>query len=201
MKKSLVLAILLLFCQLSSGYAAGQPILLSLPETVVAEAVQKSLPIQVNQPSAALAGLITVEKIQNIDFRDESLSATVTMSGRDVQLNTDIGGHNLRLKVGNVELDFSLEAALRFDKPSQTLFIRPTVSGIDQRGSQNNEAGELIAALFNEQEIPVVLDDLQPVTADIGNRQLVIDMSVEDIRLGPDLIEILLLPQTSVTSN
>ena len=198
MKKAILLAILLLFCLIYPGLVSGQPILLSLPEKVVAEVVQKSLPLQVNQPSESLAGLISVEKVQNLNFKDDSLGATVTMSGRDVQLNTNLGGHNLLLKVGNVELDFSLEATTRFDKASQTLFIRPSVSGIDQRGSQNSEIGELIAALFNEQELPVALENLEPIITDIGKRQLVIDMSVEDIRFGPDAVEILLTPQTSV---
>lgn len=200
MKKAILLAILLLFFLICPGLITAQPILLSLPEKVVAEMVQKSLPLQVNQPSESLAGLISVEKVENLNFNDNSLAATVTMSGRDVQLNTNLGGHNLLLKVGNVELDFSLEAVTRFDKASQTLFIRPTVSGIDQRGSQNNEVGELIAALFNEQELPVALENLAPIITDIGNRQLVIDMSVEDIRFGPDAVEILLTPQTSVKS-
>lgn len=198
MKKAILLAILLLFFPICPGLITAQPILLSLPEKVVAEMVQKSLPLQVNQPSESLAGLISVEKVENLNFNDNSLAATVTMSGRDVQLNTNLGGHSLLLKVGNVELDFSLEAVTRFDKASQTLFIRPTVSGIDQRGSQNNEVGELIAALFNEQELPVALENLAPIITDIGNRQLVIDMSVEDIRFGPDAVEILLTPQTSV---
>ncbi len=198
MKKAILLAILLLFFSICPGLITAQPIILSLPEKVVAEMVQKSLPLQVNQPSESLAGLISVEKVENLNFNDNSLAATVTMSGRDVQLNTKLGGHNLLLKVGNVELDFSLEAVTRFDKASQTLFIRPTVSGIDQRGSQNNEVGELIAALFNEQELPVALENLAPIITDIGNRQLVVDMSVEDIRFGPDAVEILLTPQTSV---
>lgn len=198
MKKAILLAILLLFFPICPGLITAQPILLSLPEKVVAEMVQKSLPLQVNQPSESLAGLISVEKVEKLNFNDNSLAATVTMSGRDVQLNTNLGGHSLLLNVGNVELDFSLEAVTRFDKASQTLFIRPTVSGIDQRGSQNNEVGELIAALFNEQELPVALENLAPIITDIGNRQLVIDMSVEDIRFGPDAVEILLTPQTSV---
>ena len=198
MKKAILLATLLLFLVIHPGRTTAQPILLSLPETVVAEVVQKSLPLQVNQPSESLAGLISVEKVENLNFKEDSLGATVTMSGRDVQLNTSLGGHNLVLKVGNVELDFNIEAITRFDKASQTLFIKPTVSGIDQRGSQNNEVGELMAALFNEQELPVALENLEPIITDIGNRQLVIDMSVEDIRFGPDAVEILLTPQTSV---
>ena len=198
MKKAILLAILLPFLVIHPGLITAQPILLSLPETVVAEMVQKSLPLAVSQPSESLAGLISVEKIENLDFKDNSLGATVTMSGRDVQLNTNLGGHNLLLKVGTVELDFSLEAITRFDKASQTLFIRPSVTGIDQRGSQNNEVGNLIAALFNEQELPVALENLEPIITDLVNRQLVIDMSVEDIRFLPDSVEILLSPQTSV---
>ena len=198
MKKAILLATLLLFFVIHPGLTTAQPILLSLPEKVVAEVVQKSLPLQVQQPSDGLAGLISVEKVENLNFKDDSLGATVTMSGRDVQLNTSLGGHNLLLKVGNVEIDFNIEAVTRFDKASQTLFIKPTVSGIDQRGSQNNEVGELVAALFNEQELPVALDNLEPIITDIGNRQLVIDMSVEEIRFGPDAVEILLTPQTSV---
>ena len=198
MKKALVLATLLVFWVIQPGRAAGQPILLRLPENVVAEVVRKSLPLQVNQPAESLAGLISVEKVENLTFKDNSLAAMVTMSGKDVQLNTNLGGHNLLLKVGNVALDFSLEAVTKFDKASQTLFIRPTVSGIDQQGSQNNDVGELIAALFNEQELPVALENLAPIITDIGNRQLIIDMSVEDIRIVPDAVEILLIPQTSV---
>ncbi len=198
MKKAILLATLLLFFVIHPGLTTAQPILLSLPEKVVAEVVQKSLPLQVQQPSESLAGSISVEKVENLNFKDDSLGAKVTMSGRDVQLNTSLGGHNFLLKVGNVELDFSIEAVTRFDKATQTLFIKPTVSGIDQRGSQNNEVGELVAALFNEQELPVALENLEPIITDIGNRQLIIDMSVEDIRFGPDAVEILLTPQTSI---
>ena len=57
-----------------------------------------------------------------------------------------------------------------------------------------------MVALFNDQEIPVALDNLQPFITDLGNRQLIIDMSVEDIRLDPESLDLLLTPQTSVKS-
>ena len=87
---------------------------------------------------------------------------------------------------------------MRFDKASQTLFIRPTVSGTDQQGTQNKEVGDLIAALFNDQEFPVALDTLQPIITDIGTRELIINMSIEDVRLKPKTLLLLLTPKTSV---
>ena len=198
MKKLILVVAFLLgsFTNLALGFS--QPIQLSLPDTVVADVLQKSLPFHINQPSEALAGVISVDKVENLAFKDGSLAAAVTMAGRDVQLNTTIGGHQIRLNVGNVNLNFSLAAVMRFDKASQTLFIRPTVSGIDQQGTQNKEVGELIAAMFNDQEIPVAVDNLQPIITDIGTRELIINMSIEDVRLRPKALVLLLTPKASV---
>ncbi|MEJ2135413.1 MAG: hypothetical protein P8X86_09230 [Desulfofustis sp.] len=198
MKKSFFIALFVLHFMVSPVLGSGQPIVLSLPDTVVAEVVQQCLPLQINQPAETLAGLISVEKLEYLTFKDKSLTAAVTMRGQNVQLNTAIGGHQLRLNVGNVDLQFSLQAVTRFDKASQTLFIRPTVSELNQQGSQSQEVGTLVASLFNEQEFPLPLDNLQPIIADLGQRELSIDMIVEVIRLGPQTIAILLTPKTSV---
>jgi hypothetical protein len=198
MKKLILFAAFLLGCMVPPTLGFSQPIQLSLPDTVVAEVVRKCMPFAVNQPSETLAGVISVDKVENLVFKDGSLAAAVTMSGQDVQFNAAFGGQQIRLNVGNVNLDFSLEAVMRFDKASQTLFIRPTVSGTDQQGTQNKEVGDLIAALFNEQEFPVALDTLQPIITDIGTRELIINMSIEDVRLKPKTLLLLLTPKTSV---
>ena len=198
MKKAIVFTVFLLSLVIYPALALSQPVLLRLPDTVIAEVVQKCLPFHVSQPSDTLAGQISVEKIENLEFKNDSLAALVTMRGRDVQLNTDIGGHQIRLNVGNVDLGFSLEAAVRFDKERQTLFIRPIVSGITQQGAQNKEVGDLIAALFNDQEIPLALDSLQPIITDIGTKTLIIDMSVESVELSEKALYLMLIPKASV---
>lgn len=198
MKKAILFAVFLLSLTVYPTLSPSQPVLLSLPDTVIAEVVQKWLPFHVNQPSDTLAGQISVEKIENLELKDDALAALVTMRGQNVQLNTDIGGHQIRLNVGNVNLDFSLEAAVRFDKASQTLFIRPIVSGIDQQGTQNKEVGDLMAAMFNDQEIPLTLGSLQPIITDIGTKKLIIDMSVDDVDITPRALNLMLIPETSV---
>lgn len=198
MKKSFLFTIFLLAWIIHPALCFSQSILLSLPDTVIAGVVQKCLPFEVTQPSESLAGRIFVDKVENLVFSDESFGAAVTMRGQDVQLNTSLGAHQVRLNVGNIDFQFSLKAALRFDKASQTLFIRPIVSEIDQQGSQTKEVGELVGALFSDKEFPIALDNLQPIITDLGNRELIIDMVVEDIHLTPTSLDLLLTPTPSV---
>ncbi len=199
MKKYTLIASLLLAALTVTAAAAQNSdrfILLRLPETVIASVVQNSLPFVVNQTSSSLVGSISVTDISDLVFRDDSVAATVALQGRDVQLNTSFGGNQISLNVGSVDLNFDAAAALHFDRETQTLFIRPTVSGVEQQ--ENNEAGKLILALFNDQEIPMVLDAPQPIITDIGSNELVIETRVHDVAVKPGSIDILLEPTTSV---
>lgn len=198
MKKITLIASLLLFTLfISPALADKQSILLRLPESVVVDVIQKCLPFSVSQKSDSLAGSITVTRIDSLVFKEQSLAAAVTMNGRDVKLNTSFGGHQIVLNVGSVDLNFDVSALVSFDRKAQTLYIRPTVSGLDQQGSQNNDVGKLIVALFNDQEIPLTLEKLQPIITDIGSTELIIDTVVNDVLLSPGSIDILLTPTTS----
>lgn len=198
MKKIILLAALLWGSLISPVFADSQPIVLSLPESVVVDVLQKCLPFQINQTAEGLAGIISIERIDDLVFGDRSLAAAVKMSGKDVQLNTSFGSQQIRLTVGNVDLNFNISAVLRFDKKTQTLFIRPTVSGYEQQGSENNEVGKLILALFNDQDIPVAFDRLQPIITDLGSKKLIIDMAVNDVTIQPGMLTVEMLPSPSV---
>ncbi len=198
MKKFLLIAVLLFIVPISPLSADNQSILLRLPEPVVADIVKASLPFTVQHNSDSLTGSISVTRIDQLVFKDQALSAAMSLNGREVQLNTSMGGHQIRLNVGNVDLNFDVSAQLRFDRSSQTLFIRPTISGLDQQTGQNNEAAKLIAALFNDQELPIALDKLQPIITDIGSSELIIDTLVNDVLLKPGSIDILLTPTTRI---
>lgn len=197
MKRNILPLLLILSFTVHSAFANTQTVTLNLPEAVLADAIQKSLPIEINEVSEALAGTIAVSKIDNLNLSDQSLAASITMSGRDVQVNTDIGGHQIKLNVGNVELNFDVNAALRYDKTSQTLFVLPKVADQDAN-KKNNDVGNLIIALFNGKEIPLAIDKLQPFITDIGSKKLMISMQVADVIVVPDALVIHIIPETSV---
>jgi hypothetical protein len=198
MKTNLFIVVLLLMATCAASSPAAETILLSLPQSVIAETVSKSLPIQFTEASETLAGTITIKRIDNLVFKDQLMSGTISVSGRDMQINTSFGSQQIRVNVGNVDLGFSVSATTRYDKARRTLLLHPTVTGIDEQGPQNGEIGKLILALFNDQDIPITLDKLQPIITDIGSKKLVIDTQIEDVMLKPGKLDINLLPRTTV---
>lgn len=198
MKKKLIIIIFLLTVTCCSISWADETILLSLPQSVIAETVSKSLPIQFKEASETLAGTIAITRLDNLLIKDQALSGLISLSGRDMEINTSFGSQQIRVNVGNVDLSFTVSATTHYDKAARTLLLHPTVTGLDDQGSQNGDIGKLIIALFNDQDIPITLDKLQPIITDIGSKKLIIDTQVEDVVLKPGKLNIFLMSQTSV---
>ena len=200
MKAKLLPFILFVSFFLSSACWANETILLSLPQSIIADAISKSLPIAFPQDSETITGTIAVSRVEDLTFSDQTLSARISLSGRDMRINTSFGSQQIRVNVGNVDLGFSVSATTRYDKTSRTLLLHPVVSGIEEQGSQNGEIGTLMVALFNDQDIPIPLDRLEPIITDIGSRRLVIDTQVENVVVKPGKLKIFLLPRTTVSN-
>lgn len=172
-----------------------QLITLNLPESVLAETIGQSLPIDLNTSSDSLIGSIVIQKIDNLTFGDQSISALIRLVGKDVQMSTNIGGHQLRLKIGDVLLDFAITASIRYDEATQTLFIKPIVNDIKSHGNQKNgEIGGLLVALFNGKEFPIAINKLQPIITDTGSKQLAISMHIKDVTIAGKTLVLHILP-------
>jgi len=168
---------------------------MSIPEAVLVDTIKKSLPVQLSQPSDTLKGVIAINRIDSLNLEKQMLSAHLLLTGTDILVNTEIAGHQIALKVGNVQLDFNLTARIRFDESSQTLFILPQLTELAPEANQkSNEIGGLLVSVFNGKEIPIVINKLQPIITNTGSRQLAINMHVKDIVIEPDALVLYLLP-------
>jgi hypothetical protein len=198
MTKSFLFISLFLLATMSSVWAAPgnkTAITMSIPEAVLVDTIKKSLPVQLSQTSDTLKGVIAIKRIDNLNLEEQILSAHLLVTGTDMQVNTQIAGHQIALKVGNVQLDFNLTARIRFDESTQTLFILPQLTELAPDGNQkSNEIGALLLSVFNGKEIPIVINKLQPIITNTGNRQLAINMHVKDIVIEPDALVLSLLP-------
>lgn len=176
-------------------------IMLTIPESILVKAVKKTMPIQVNTGSENVDGSVTIQKINNLQLGEQHISGMVTVIGKDIQIKTTIAGQELRLKVGTITLDFNLLAETRYDEPSQTLYIKPTVSNLNQQdGQKAGELGALLITLFNGKEFPLSIDKLQPIIADTGSKKLAIEMQIADIRVSKDVLTLYLHPDIRDTS-
>jgi hypothetical protein len=196
----LQLSILVMFLLgLSCTFAMGkETVTLRLPEAILTEVLVKTLPILIEQPDGLLSGTITINSIEQLQLADRTLSALIGLTGTDLQVSTTVAGHQLRLNIGSVDMDFALRATLRYDQAQRTLFIVPQVSELDrQKTSQANETGALLAGLFNGREFPITIDRLQPLVTVAGDKRLIIDLQVEDIIAIPQALVLSLEPTIS----
>lgn len=199
---SLVFSILvLLFGATGSSAADSEPVTLHLPEATLADILHKALPIPIDQPGGPLTGSITVTSIDQLQLRDGSVSALIGLTGSDLQVNTSIAGHQLRVNIGSADLDFALTATLRYDRPQQTLFIVPRVSHQNggQTTGQTTDTAALVAGLFNGREFPITIDRLEPLVTETGNRKLTVDLHPVDIAAVPRALVLSLQPVVTAT--
>lgn len=174
---------------------------LSMPESVLREAVAQSLPYEIDTSSQSIEGNVFVKKIENLELNDQSLSALLVLAGKDVRIATKIGGHQLRLNVGDVEIECNMSALVRYDEKSSTLFVKPAVSEYSASGNgQGNELGTLLVALLNGREFPVKVEKLQPLVTDLGDRQLAVDLMIQDIIVSENMMSFHFKPSIKTLS-
>ncbi len=184
---------------LSLANAKQDAITMNVPENVIKTVVSKTLPLTFKLQSDTMVGAISIDKINNLQFLQDKLTAHVTLSGHKLNLVTSIGGHKLRMKIGSLTMSFQCDATVRFDAPTQTLFLRPVITNLESSNSNKADVASAIVLLFNNQEFPLQLEDIKPIVADTGNKLLNIAMAITKISVQPDNLLLSLTPTVSAT--
>ncbi len=185
---------ILLTGTLSSAASRQAPITMHVPVSVVSEAVAKSLPVPVDINSTALVGSVFIQKIENLQFRKDTLSSRISIVGHDLHIVTSIGGHDLRMKIGALDMRFQCDATIRYHAPSQTLFLKPVITDLQASSQNKTDVASAIVLLFNNREFPIQIDRLKPIVTNTGSKFLSISMNIEDIRLQPDNLLLRIIP-------
>ncbi len=176
--------------------AVAKMIGLSVPATVISEALEKALPIAIDTSSSTLQGAITIVQISNLQIGEQGISCRMSLKGDDMQLHTEVGGHVLKLKVGSVQLGLQCNAALRYDASKQLLFVKPVIS--DLKASSTAAGGDIDALLMgflNNREFPVKMKQMQPLIAETSGKIITVNMNIAGVRTGPGVLFFDILPQ------
>jgi len=194
------LAILFLLLSVTPSYAAPhkQNIKMTLPDSVIKEAIHKILPLTFKLQSNNLLGSVSIDKISNLRFQNNKLSSHITLSGHKLNLVTSIAGHNLRMNIGTVTMNFRCDATIRFDALSQTLYVKPVISEIESTGNQKTDIAATISLLFNNREFPLQIQKLNPLITNTGNKLLNISMLISNIELRPASLLVTIKPKIIV---
>ncbi len=190
------------FLFFSWNVMANENITLNLPEKVIAQAITAMLPFDIDAHSKNIQGKITIINISNLEITNQHLACQLHLAGSNLAFLTEIAGHEIKLNVGAVEIDFKANAALRFDADKQTLYIKPVVKDVAATGNdKNGEIGQALIALLNEREFPVSMQKINPLIAKAGAKTVTISAKIADIRAKKDLLQLQLTPTVTSKTN
>lgn len=191
-----LLFFILLFCiTFSQHVVAGEPIRLSIPQSVITEVTRTLLPINIDTHSKSVDGDITIINISDIKLTDRHLACRLHLAGNNLALLTEIAGHEIRLKVGSIELDVTTDAELRFDVKKQILYLKPIIKDVGSGGSgPNGEIGKALIAMLSGREFPINMQQLDPLVAQAGAKTVTINTEIVNIEAKPKLIQLSLKP-------
>ncbi len=196
------LSILLSSAAISGPVAAAagpeELITLNLPENVIAKATMAILPLRIDAHSKSIEGDIDIIKISELKLTDNNLACRLHLVGNKLVLLTEFAGHEIKLKVGTVEIDFKTDAAIRFDAKKQTLFIKPRVKNISAGSTgAGADIGQVLIAVLNGREFPVKIQELDPLIARAGSETITINTTIANIEAKPQAIRLSLLPSVT----
>lgn len=178
----------------SSPLMAVDFITLNLPETVIAEATAAILPLRIDAHSKSIEGDIDIINISELQLTDNHLACRLHLAGTKLAILAEIAGHEIKLKVGSVEIDFKTDAAIRFDAKEQILYIKPMVKNVSASGTGSNaDIGQALVAVLNGREFPITMQDLDPLIARAGAKTITINTTIADIQAKPKSIQLSLL--------
>lgn len=189
----------LLFTVSTSRVAqAKEHITLSLPESVIAEAISAALPLEYEATSENLQGNLRIINISDLELMDQHLACRLHLAADQLQLLTEMAGHNIRLNVGSVEIDFRTKTRLRFDEKKQTLFVTPVIEEVSSsKDAGGGDIGNALVALLDGREFPISMQDIEPIVAKAGAKTLTITTRIADIRAMNEWLQFFLEPQIS----
>jgi len=175
---------------------AAEPITLSVPQSVIQQSVSAILPQQVEAKKEFIGGEITIAKLTNLEIGDNSLKGQVSLAGKNIDITTKIGSHKIKVKVGLVELDLAVRGTIRYESDIQTLFFKPLIDNVAVgNAGGNEELGQALAGLFHNREIPITIQQIEPLITESGAKTITINTRIIDISAKPGKIEILLQPE------
>lgn len=191
---------LALFLAIAAGQAspaaAEEVITLMLPQAVIAKAFTALLPLPIDARSKSVQGDIVIKNIKDFKLGNNQLACRLHLAGSNLGLVTDIAGHEIKLKVGAVEIEVQANATLRYDTGQQTLFVKPVVRNLAPATGKNANAdiGQALVALLNGQEFPITLQNLAPIIAKSGAKTVTINTRITDIATQPEALKLSMVP-------
>lgn len=184
----------LAFCSLASANKKSE-ITIAVPAELMAQIINDALPIEIEKKKE-ISGAIWLESIDKLKLENDKISFFMKMRGEDVEYTGKIGKTPMVLSFGNANLAFNCDAALRYDRKRNLLYVKPEIIAEE---TENESLSVLLAALVSGQEFPLEIQKIKPMIAKLGNDTLTLNMNISNIYTLKDILIIAIKPTVTKT--
>lgn len=163
--------------------AQGSPITLTMPSAALHQTISNMLPLTIEQngQNKQFEGAITLVSISRFAINKNMISLQGQLVGQNMKMSTNIGGQNIQVNLGKLELPVTCDITLRYDYTKKTLFLTPRFQNPNH--GEGNSAKTLLPLLNGlSKEYPVPLDKLAPFSGRIGSQTVTAHMEMVDIK-------------------
>jgi hypothetical protein len=153
-----------------------------LPTESIARFVTKLLPYEINLGENS-SGSLFIKSINNIKIEDNKISFSLSIYGKDITYSVKMGQQTASIEIGSVNLLNDWESSIRFDVDKKVLYIKPHLKKpVDTKKENYNEI--LINSIFiafSDIEYPVDLQEIDPITTEIMDKLLTVNIEILNI--------------------
>lgn len=173
-----------------------------VPAESLAKAIKPLLPYPIDL-GKNFSGSFYVQSIEHIRINPGMISFSSLISGKDIKYATKIGKQVINLVVGNVNLPSHWDVSFRYDKSKKTLFVQPVLQDAKniKEFSQGDALLNTLLAAFSDQEYPVELNNLKPVTTEFYNQIMTLNADIADIYGADNKLFVELIPKVQMAKS
>ncbi len=193
----------LVFCLMSAvGNAvpasSGTPTTLRLSQRLLAEAINNTLPIEINATSQRLQGSLTILAIDDLQLSDNQLHCILHLKGNQLQFATEVAEHEIRLKISTMDINLDSSATLRFAPEEQILFIRPVITKKPSAPPHKGpDIGQALTILINSKEFPITRENLAPLLAKAAGKKVTPTARIDNITIEQGELLLFFAPENA----
>ena len=174
-----VFFLLVLVSHSYSGDIEEDEITIVFPAVTLSKLVNGVLPIRFG-PNDNVSGDLWIDSITNLKLEKDKALCSMSLHGKDVTYAFQIQGSSVIVEIGDVDTSLSLEGTFRFEKGSNTFYLKPTIVA-DDTAQADGSPMEILLSLVSGVEYPIEMGKLKPVIARLSGQDIRIDSSISDI--------------------
>ena len=181
--KPIVFFTLFVFVSVSHSYGGnwGQDeITVVAPGPALSTIFSELLPLRID-PGGRVSGDLLIQSVQNLRFDNNKVLCSIRLLGKKAKYTMPLQkAASVVVDIGDLDVSFDLEGALRFDHGAHRLYVKPTIVG-DVRGAAEGSPLRLLLSLLTQIEYPIHMQKLVPVMTGTGDTPVQLDLSISDV--------------------